>query len=136
MRSVLCALLLLVGCDAASNTNDGTTGGIDPAQCPSGAMDPCPPGVTSCDIPEDSGLTKRCSCVETGSQYWWACSDCPFGEGSEPVACTTPGLGCNITTWEHDCECGCTATGWWSCQGGTIGSHCPMAPVDAGVDAM
>jgi hypothetical protein len=103
-------------------------GSIDTPNAACAMNSPCAPGELSCSIPEMSGLTKTCSCVTTGNQPWWACSDCPFGEGNDPVACATPGLGCNITNWEHDCFCSCTASGYWDCTPGTIGSHCPKAP--------
>lgn len=131
MRSLaLCIVVLTIvlgGCEEPYPAPaDGSIDGPGAAACATNS--PCPPGELSCTIPEASGLVNSCSCVMTGLQYWWACSNCPFGEGDGPVACSTPGLGCNITTWEHDCFCGCTATGYWDCMPGTIGSHCPKAP--------
>lgn len=121
MRFAIC-LVVLVGCAGDGGESPLVATGCD-------VDSPCAPGEKSCSIPEANGLTKRCGCIETGaSDPWWACSDCPFGETDTPVSCSQPGLSCNITTWEHDCACGCTAEGWWSCSAGTIGSHCPTPP--------
>jgi hypothetical protein len=50
------------------------------------------------------------------------------------VPCTNIGSGCQIETWEHGCQCTCTAPGWWSCTGETLGSTCPRPPPhDAGM---
>jgi hypothetical protein len=88
--------------------------GSGSAKCP----EPAPPG--------------DCVCTDT---IGWACTTCPFGEGSDPVACTDIGSGCQIETWEHGCDCGCVAPGWWACSPETIGSTCPRPPPpDAGVD--
>lgn len=135
MRSLAWILVVFVACDWTYNP-PRTTGGDDDApieSCWSGSDAPCPQGQTSCSIHEANGLTSTCSCVTTSSQPWWACSDCPFFEGSGAVACSQPGLGCGIVTWEHDCDCSCGSDGWWHCIAGTIGSMCPNPPPpDAG----
>jgi hypothetical protein len=78
----------------------------------------------------------------SGSQVCGDCNvdidTCPFFEGEEPVACSTPGVGCEIENWEHGCSCGCGSDGWWSCFEETVGSRCPKPPptiIDAGIDA-
>lgn len=115
-------MIFVLGCSGGSQDEPLVPLGCDVAS-------PCPAGETSCALSLPSGLTKSCQCIDFGSgDPWWACSTCPFGEGTEPIACTMPGLGCNITNWEHDCDCTCTAEGWWSCAGGTVGSTCPKPP--------
>lgn len=88
--------------------------------------------VPNCIDPAPAG---SCSCSYVGSGWRWTCNTCPFFEGSDPVPCTTPGAGCEIETWEHDCPCTCLASGWWQCANETVGTHCPQPPpADAGVD--
>ncbi len=87
--------------------------GSGSAKCP----EPAPPG--------------NCVCTDT---IGWACTTCPFGEGSDPVPCTQIGSSCQIETWEHGCDCSCVSPGWWACIGETVGSTCPRPPPpDAGV---
>ena len=111
MRTVLAVTCLLTGCGLYFGS--GQTSSVD---------------GTTCSDPRPSG---NCQCARG---TWW-CSDCPFGEGSDPVACSTEGAGCQIETWEHGCECTCEQ-GWWSCNADTIGSQCPSGPPppDAGID--
>jgi hypothetical protein len=130
MRCLLLVLGFLAACVHTDDTGDDGNGSGEgsSALMACATNSPCPPGEESCTVQDSSGLTNRCSCVGAGGDRWWACSNCPFGEGTEPVACATPGLGCNITTWEHDCSCSCTNSGYWNCTPGTIGSTCPQAP--------
>lgn len=99
--------VLLAGC---SLYLDDHTSGMQP-----GGDGTCGPP------PADAGV---CSC----SNGAWHCNSCPFGEGPGPIACSRPGQGCSLSTWEHDCDCTCNADGWWECARGTIGSICPEPP--------
>ncbi|HEY5946311.1 MAG TPA: hypothetical protein VIV40_12500 [Kofleriaceae bacterium] len=83
-------------------------------------------GGTSCDSPPPG---PSCSC----SNNQWFCNTCPFFEGAGSVACSQPGRGCSIETWEHGCDCTCGSDGWWYCTPETIGSRCPSGMPDAGV---
>jgi hypothetical protein len=113
----LAILSLLTACElytSGPGTHRGSAGSGSSTKCPL----PAPPG--------------SCVCTDT---IGWACTTCPFGEGRDPVPCTAIGSGCQIETWEHGCDCGCVAPGWWSCSEETIGSTCPHPPPpDAGVD--
>jgi hypothetical protein len=85
-------------------------------------------GPTACSQPAPG---SNCTCTDT---IGWACNSCPFDEGPGPVACDSPGSGCELETWEHGCSCACGSDGWWSCMPETIGSTCPTEPPpDAGV---
>jgi hypothetical protein len=86
-------------------------------------------GGSACPEPKPPG---ECTCTDT---IGWACTTCPFGEGSGVVACpNNVGSSCQIETWEHGCDCSCVAPGWWDCYRETVGSICPSAPPpDAGV---
>ncbi|HEY5926060.1 MAG TPA: hypothetical protein VIV11_30450 [Kofleriaceae bacterium] len=123
--------VLLAACTQDAGSGDdmgsGSGSGSDSGSASCATDSPCPPGETSCLIPQANGLVNSCQCITTGDP-WWACSNCPFSETSDPVTCATAGIGCNITTWEHDCFCTCTASGYWDCMKGTVGSVCPTAP--------
>ncbi|MGE5183428.1 MAG: hypothetical protein ACM31C_15260 [Acidobacteriota bacterium] len=113
MRSLVLVLLAVAACDWTDHPPRPTK----------------PPPDANCPLPAPPG---NCTCTDT---IGWACTTCPFGEGSGPVPCTAIGSGCQIETWEHGCDCGCVAPGWWACTGETVGSICPQPPPhDAGVD--
>ena len=128
MRSLF-VLALVAACNSSSEPGPGIDAVVHytpDATCAPGS--PCEYGEVSCDIPEPSGLVNHWECVMSADFYVWRCSDCPFAETSDPVSCATPGIGCTIENWEHDCACECTTDGWWNCTPGTIGSHCPTHP--------
>lgn len=89
---------------------------------------PPPPPPPTCSDPKPPG---NCTCTST---IGWACTTCPFGEGSAAIPCTAAesGTSCQIETWEHGCQCTCTADGWWECSPETIGSTCPHTPPPTG----
>ena len=120
MRALLAVSLSLAGCSLYfQGSPHGRDGGIDSGD------DDAPPDA-SCAEPAPAG---NCVCTST---IGWACSTCPFGETTDPQACSTPGASCQIETWEHGCDCSCN-DGWWWCSGETVGSTCPSGPPpDAG----